>query len=360
MHNKSQAALEFLMTYGWVIMVVLLAIGALSYFGVLSLDNFVPRRCALEPGIACMDFKVNENSITLVLRTARGEDITMSSIKISGCTGTASGFLRYGGEVTYTINGCDNIVNKKFIGEINITYTGETGLTHKNRGNIVGKVEGSEVGASKLSCDENDIKASWHLDESSGSVIDSSPCGNNGNNMGATQGMAGKIGNAYSFNGNDNYISIPASESLNISGGITILMWIRPAVNSSQFHNGWSFFIYQRNPLKYETGYYNTGGPRFKPYNEVGTNFDFSAGMKLLANTWYHVAFVRQGTFLGIYVNGTLAGSRNDFTGNLRSSKDVRIGGNGGNSGFQGAIDEVVIYNRALSANEILTRYQSS
>ncbi len=355
MQNKSQAALEFLMTYGWVIMVVLVAIGALVHFGVLRSDKLVPEKCFLEAGIGCSDFKVNENSVTLVLRNGKGEDITITSIKVGSCSGTDFGSLQNGQQAQFLISGCSNTANKKFNEEINITYTSESGLAHKNRGSIAFKVEGS-----RISCSESDIKAEWHLDESSGTVIDSSPCNNNGNNFGATQGTAGKIGNAYSFNGNDNYVSIPNSNGLDISGAITILMWVKPAVDSSQFHNSWNFFIYQRNPLKYEIGYYNTDGPRFKPYNEAGSNFDFSADAAFLASTWYHVAFVRQGSFLGIYINGVLADSRNDFSGNLRSSTETRIGGNGGSSGFNGAIDEVVIYNRALSANEILNQYQSA
>src|SRR3989338_8636331 len=139
--RNAQAALEFLLTYGWAIMVVLLAIGSLSYFGILSPDNFVPRRCALEPGIGCMDFKVQEDSVTLVLRNGQGEDVDISGIKIKNCTGTVSGFLKNGEQNTFIIGGCSNIVNEKFIGNINITYTGETGLAHKNRGNIVGKTE---------------------------------------------------------------------------------------------------------------------------------------------------------------------------------------------------------------------------
>ena len=43
--KKAQAALEFLMTYGWAILVVLAAIGALAYFGVLSPSNFLPSKC---------------------------------------------------------------------------------------------------------------------------------------------------------------------------------------------------------------------------------------------------------------------------------------------------------------------------
>ena len=47
--RKGQAALEFLMTYGWAILVVLAAIAALAYFGVLSPDRFLPEN--LEHGL---------------------------------------------------------------------------------------------------------------------------------------------------------------------------------------------------------------------------------------------------------------------------------------------------------------------
>jgi hypothetical protein len=139
--KNAQAAMEFLMTYGWAIMVVLVAIGALAFFGVLNPDKFIPSRCALEPGIGCMDFNVNENSVTLVLRNGKGEDVTISSIKIGECSGTASGSLRNDEQAAFTISGCSNAANNKFIGDLNITFTGATGLTHKNRGNLVGRVQ---------------------------------------------------------------------------------------------------------------------------------------------------------------------------------------------------------------------------
>lgn len=206
------------------------------------------------------------------------------------------------------------------------------------------------------------LTAYWQFDEGSGSIAnDSSGNNNHGSllNMNlATSWVAGKIGQALLFDGNDDYISVPASVSLNIAGGITVALWVRPSVNSSSFHNSWNYFIYQRNPLKYEIGYYNTGGPRFKPYNESGTNFDFSASTALTANTWYHMAFVRNGSFLGIYIDGALADSRNDFTGDLRSSTEVRIGGAGSNnSAFIGTVDDVRIYNRALTTSEIQQLY---
>ena len=50
--------MEFLMTYGWALVVVLVAIGALAFFGVLNPSQFLPETCVLGPGFACDDFKV--------------------------------------------------------------------------------------------------------------------------------------------------------------------------------------------------------------------------------------------------------------------------------------------------------------
>ena|SRR3989338_5245906 len=71
----------------------------------------------------------------------------ISDIKVRNCNGTATGVLRNGREGTFIVDGCGNKVNKKFIGEVNISFSGETGLTHKNRGNIVGKVEAGSYDA---------------------------------------------------------------------------------------------------------------------------------------------------------------------------------------------------------------------
>ena len=65
--KKSQAAMEFLMTYGWAILVVLAAIAALAYFGVLSPEKFLPEKCILQPGIACVSHKVEPAKVTLVI-----------------------------------------------------------------------------------------------------------------------------------------------------------------------------------------------------------------------------------------------------------------------------------------------------
>ena len=95
--KKSQAAMEFLMTYGWAILVVLVAIGALAYFGVLSPDRFLPSKCQLPAGISCSDFKIDAaavlgaGEISIVLRNGLGFDLNTVSVDVSGCTTADAG-----------------------------------------------------------------------------------------------------------------------------------------------------------------------------------------------------------------------------------------------------------------------------
>jgi len=84
--KKGQAAMEFLMTYGWAILVVMIVIAALWYFGVLTPTTFLPERCTLGTGIACKDHKINaqKDEIYLTLVNGLGEGIIITKINITG------------------------------------------------------------------------------------------------------------------------------------------------------------------------------------------------------------------------------------------------------------------------------------
>ncbi len=64
--------MEFLMTYGWALLVVLIAIGALAFFGVLNPGKFLPSQCILGPGLACEDFKVDSANNYIILKIING------------------------------------------------------------------------------------------------------------------------------------------------------------------------------------------------------------------------------------------------------------------------------------------------
>ena len=101
---KNQAALEFIMTYGWAILVVLVAIGALAYFGVLSPDRFLPAKCILQSGIMCVDHKVTPTIITVRITNSLGYDISSITMKAGGCgTDTTPAALANGESGTYDI-----------------------------------------------------------------------------------------------------------------------------------------------------------------------------------------------------------------------------------------------------------------
>ncbi len=147
--RKSQAAMEFLMTYGWAILVVLVAIGALAYFGVLSPDKFLPAKCQLPAGIACTDFKLNggADQLTVVLRNGLGFDTTGVGIYATGCTASTGNALTNGQQNSFALT-CATTPSdvlssgSKYNGELNVTYTNaDTNLGHKVQGAITGRVE---------------------------------------------------------------------------------------------------------------------------------------------------------------------------------------------------------------------------
>ena len=154
MKLKAHAALEFLMTYGWAILVVLVAIGALAYFGVLNPDRFLPSRCTLPAGIACVDYEVSDvfgpgnGELYVVIRNGLGYDISTVSIAASGCTdGTSEALIRNGGNpVTLTANGCTVTSGQRYSGQVNITYTNaDTSLQHKVVGTLITRVRSGIV-----------------------------------------------------------------------------------------------------------------------------------------------------------------------------------------------------------------------
>ena len=79
MNRRGQSALEFLMTYGWAILVVLAAIGALAYFGVLNPSNFLPDQCTASSGFGCVGKPVvATNNITAIITNGVGSDVTFT------------------------------------------------------------------------------------------------------------------------------------------------------------------------------------------------------------------------------------------------------------------------------------------
>ena len=140
--RKSQAALEFIMTYGWAILVVLVAIAALAYFGVLDPGRFLPAKCTLQSGIACLDHKATATTVEVYIQNSLGFDVIVDRVTASQCTALGSqGQLSNGGTGRYTFTTCTNL-GSKYSGQLNITYTViDSQVQHINQGQITTRLE---------------------------------------------------------------------------------------------------------------------------------------------------------------------------------------------------------------------------
>ena len=80
MFRKAQAAMEFLMTYGWALLAVLVVIGALAYLGILDVETILPERCTFPVPLNCQDHVINNENIQLVLLNGAGRGMDIRSI----------------------------------------------------------------------------------------------------------------------------------------------------------------------------------------------------------------------------------------------------------------------------------------
>lgn len=184
----------------------------------------------------------------------------------------------------------------------------------------------------------------WQLDETSADTpcLDSSPNKYLGIPKGTTV-VEGKMGKARSFNGRGSSIEIPA---INIPDAITVAAWVYSA-NFRQ--NG---FVVTKNPVNTQWAliFESDGNLKWR-----GAGFEKSVNCAAPANNnWHHVVGTHNGTTGSIYVDGILCASAPlPAIGNAAGA--TTVGGFAGGQGyyFTGRIDDVRIYNRALSDAEI-------
>ena len=206
------------------------------------------------------------------------------------------------------------------------------------------------------------------FNEASGPMAnDSSGNGNSGSINGAMRvaGQAG-YGGALSFDGVSAIVTVTHSASLALSTGMTLEAWVNPTANAGAAPNdGWRTVILKErgpNGLAYAL-YGNDGNSNpSRPAGYINSGFDkeATAAPALPVGVWSHIAVTYDNTAIKLYVNGAL---RNTFTttGAISASTGpLQIGGNNvfslpGTEFFAGLIDEVRVYNRALSAAEIAT-----
>ena len=196
------------------------------------------------------------------------------------------------------------------------------------------------------------LVAAYGFDEGSGTTVtDASGNGNNGTVANTTWSTAGKFGGALSFNGTSSVVTIPNSASLQLSSGMTLEAWVDP----STVNAAWRDVIYKAN----DNFYLEATSTASKPDAGLiagGTYADAFGTSALAANTWSFLTETYDGTTLRLYVNGTQVASTAHTGAISTSTNPLQIGGDSiYGQFFAGLIDNVRIYNVALTATQIQT-----
>ncbi|HLX69361.1 MAG TPA: FG-GAP-like repeat-containing protein, partial [Verrucomicrobiae bacterium] len=211
------------------------------------------------------------------------------------------------------------------------------------------------------------MAAWWRAEDNADDSIN----GNNGTINGGVSYSPGEVGQAFNFDGTSGYISVPASPSLNIGtgSGITIECWIQPNYLGPSYAQG-------RPIVEYDTP------------SAAGVHFWFEQGYTLYANVIdtsgvYHTISTAPGTIVTnalqhvavtydkssgncfLYINGAQAASANFGNITPQTTYPLYIGDRAANglpgtgSLYNGLLDELTLYGRALSPSEIAAIYNA-
>jgi hypothetical protein len=209
------------------------------------------------------------------------------------------------------------------------------------------------------------LVAAYAFEEGTGTATaDATGNGHTGTLDGATWTGSGKFGRALSFDGGTSYVDLGNATDLRITGSMTWDAWIFATANpgddgqiiSKSNGSGWQV---KTSP---DTGLHTFGVAVSADGDSITQRYSTTARQ---LNTWYHVAGVYNAAArtLDIYVNGVL--DNGVLVGTVPASQfdaavNVNIGRRSGGFHFQGIIDEVRLYNRALSQAEIQTDMNSA
>ena len=215
------------------------------------------------------------------------------------------------------------------------------------------------------SCMSKGLVGYWGFDEGSGTTAynaASTGSVNDGALINGPNWTRGKKAGALSFDGRNDYVDCDNNSSLNITAEITVEAWVKPDTDKCNVfvhkyageNQGWALYAPS-----------DSDGLRFMVTIDGSENAGCYAKGIVLDNSWHHIVGTYDGTDIRMYVDGVLKDTANDAGAMTNGDTNTKIGDNAGMTYylcpesyyFNGAIDEVRIYNRALSAEEVRYHY---
>ena len=243
--RKAQAAMEFLMTYGWAILIVLIVLAALFFLGVF--DPQTPNSCIIPAPFNCKDIVFREEGFEIILGAINIGGGTISDVKVNNqvCSKISVNGIQNGQPGSEIVNsenkircyGADIKIKDKVNTETNINYGSTLGTQHSIKLSGNGKVEKSSYASN---FDDSKV-LSLSFDEINNNLIKDLSFYNNDltiiNN--ANCNVQGKIGNGCSFDGIDDYLRRQNPNNLPLGNSPrTMEAWINPQGYRDGTYNG--------------------------------------------------------------------------------------------------------------------------
>jgi uncharacterized repeat protein (TIGR01451 family) len=268
------------------------------------------------------------------------------------------------GVMDYRIQRCDGVCTSTGfvkIGTLAATTFNDSGLTPsttysymviaEDSSNNLGPSSNVSIVTTLATIPE--LVAAYSFDEGTGTTVaDASGNNRTGTIANATWTTTGKYGKALSFNGTSAKVRIPDDPGLHLSTAVTLEAWVNPSTVTS----AWRDVIYKGNDNYFIMGTTTQSGRPSVGGTFGGANVNNYGPSTLPLNTWSHLAATYDSATLRLYVNGVQVASA-ARTGTMAvSTNPLEIGGDSiFGQYFKGMIDEVRVYNIALTPTQIQT-----
>jgi len=206
-----------------------------------------------------------------------------------------------------------------------------------------------------------DIVTYWSLDDSNGNLARDSLGRSDGILKGNPEWAKGQFSAALKFDGDGDYVDCGGGSSLSnpntwadITDTITVAAWI----NITTVPTSWSAIVTKGNSAWRLSTYENQKKLHFAVTGQPNW-YSADGNTEVSADEWHHVCGKYDGQKIALYVDGKLDGTKNYTEGITTNGHNVYIGGNEEEAEryFHGLIDDVVIFDHALSKDEIIQLY---
>ncbi len=328
--------------------------GPLSATGVATAAAPQPAELAVTPGALTFDATLQAGGgvskpVAQTLRVANAGDGALSFtasddagwLTVSPAAGDAPGDLTVAVDATGLREG-------RYSGEVTVTAAGAAGSPRVVPITLVVSPEPPPL----PSIPKPGLVGAWGFEEGAGTeATDLSGWSNDGTLADGVQRVAGRFGAGLELSGADEWVEVPDSRRLDFTTQLTLEAWVRPASAAP----GWSTVLFKEQPSGFAYALYastDAGVP--SSYLFAGGPVGLDGPAALPAGAWSHVATTYDGATVRLYVDGAEVASRPQTGAVSTSDGPLHIGGNDvWGEWFEGRVDEVRVYRRALAASEI-------